>query len=326
MKQKMLIVALVLIVGSAFVSASAAGKSAVKFGTGISGDADGVKAGLEAAFKAKKGIGKASPKIVLVFAGRKQLNAEMIEAVGAIFDKKLIYGCEGYSPLSNETNLHDQGHNSNGVAVLAVCGDVAIKVASANTKDAGGRENAGAKIGQALKDASKVDAKGKLLITFGDQHVGKDNADLVAGLKKALGEKFPIVGAAAGGGGAKEIVAGKIVTGTNVGVLITGGFKVSLATDGSNADLPKTAKNALTSAVGGDKDKVMMAFIFDCGGRRGGMVGAKTIKKEFENMKEVLGSNPFFGFYGGGEIGCKDNDSPAKGVGYSVSTAVIIKD
>ena len=59
MKQKMLIVALVLIVGSAFVSASAADKNAVKFGTGISGDADGVKAGLVAAFKAKKGIGKA---------------------------------------------------------------------------------------------------------------------------------------------------------------------------------------------------------------------------------------------------------------------------
>ena len=80
----------------------------------------------------------------------------------------------------------------------------------------------------------------------------------------------------------------------------------------------------MTQAVGDKKDKVKMAFVFDCGGRRGGMVKQKTIKKEFGYMKAALGKAPFFGFYGGGEVGAKDNKSPSEGVGYSIATAVIL--
>jgi hypothetical protein len=308
------------------IMTSAMAGSALDVGTGISGDADGAKAGLAAAKNAKAGIGKAAPKLVLVFAGRKQLTPAMIDAVATVFDKKLIYGCESYSPLTNETNFHDQKHNADGVAVLALGGDIAVTVASAKTptKESGGRVKAGEAIGAKLKAAALAAKDGKFLLTFGDQHVGKDNKDLVQGMQNKLGKKLLMVGAAAGGGNAKEIVAGKIVTGTNIGILITGAFKTSAAMSGDKKDFAETCKKVMTKAVGDKKDKVKLAFVFDCGGRRGGMIGKKTIKKEFDYMKASLGKAPFFGFYGGGEVGAKDNKSPSEGVGYSIATAVIL--
>jgi hypothetical protein len=93
---------------------------------------------------------------------------------------------------------------------------------------------------------------------------------------------------------------------------------------GEKTDFAETCKTVMSAAVGEQQDKVKMAFVFDCGGRRGGMVGQNTLKKEFDYMKASLGEAPFFGFYGGGEVGAKDNHSPSQGVGYSIATAVIL--
>jgi hypothetical protein len=298
--------------------------SALDVGTGISGDTDGAKAGAAAAQKAKAGIGKVTPKLIVVFAGRKQLTPAMVDAVATVFDKKLIYGCEGYSPLTDETNLHEQGPNADGVAVLALGGDVTVTVASGNTKVSGDRVKGGEAIGAALKAAALAAEDGKFLLTFGDQHVGQNNKDLVQGLQNQLGKKLLMVGAAAGGGNAKEIVAGEIVTDTNIGILIAGAFKTSAAMSGDKTDFAETCKHVMTAAVGEQKDKVKLAFVFDCGGRRGGLVEQKAIKQEFDYMKASLGEAPFFGFYGGGEVGAKDNHSPSQGVGYSIATAVIL--
>ena len=40
-------------------------------------------------------------------------------------------------------------------------------------------------------------------------------------------------------------------------------------------------------------------------------------------MKAAVGDSPLFGFYGSGEIGPKDNDSPPCGVGYHIAICVI---
>jgi hypothetical protein len=315
-------IAAMLMTGMIMTSAMTA--SALDVGTGISGDTDGAKAGAAAAQKAKAGIGKVTPKLIVVFAGRKQLTPAMVDAVATVFDKQLIYGCEGYSPLTDQSNLHQQGHSADGVAVLALGGDVTVTVASGSTKVPGGRVKGGEAIGAALKAAALAAEDGKFLLTFGDQHVGKDNKDLVQGLQNQLGKKLLMVGAAAGGGHAKEIVAGKIVTDTNIGILIAGAFKTSAAMSGDKKDFAETCKTVMTKAVGDKKDKVKLAFVFDCGGRRGGMVQQKALKKEFDYMKASLGEAPFFGFYGGGEVGAKDNHSPSQGVGYSIATAVIL--
>ena len=53
------------------------------------------------------------------------------------------------------------------------------------------------------------------------------------------------------------------------------------------------------------------------------MLKDNSFAKEVEAMKAVAGDIPIFGFYGSGEIGHKDNDSPARGVGYSIAACAI---
>ena len=274
-------------------------------------------------------MGAASPKIVLVFAARPQLTPQLVEGVAEIFDKALIYGCEGYSSLTPAGNFADRGHAiSSGVSVMALGGDVAFSTASAEVgkpadKADGTRvfhEN-GKALGAALKEAWGAAHAGKLIITFGNQHVGSNQA-FVEGVAEVLGNDIKMVGAAAGGGGAKEIVRGEIVTGTNIAILMTGHFKVKTAA--ANGDEVQTADAAFKSVLAKGGEKAALIFVFDCGGRRGNMLKAGTLVQEWQTMKSNAGTIPFFGFYGGGEIGHKTPDGPCQGVGVHIATAAVI--
>ena len=299
------------------------------FGVGQSGLDDSKTAGAEAARKAKAALGDAPVKLVIVFAARPQVNAGLIEGVASVFEKSLVYGCEGYSSLTQEGNFTDRGHDiKSGVSVMAIGGDISLTpvssvVAKAATKEDRPkvlREN-GKAIGGALKDAFAAAASGKLILTFGNQHVG-DNQPYVEGVLEVLGKDIKMVGAAAGGDGAREIVRGEIVKGANVGVLMTGNFKVR--TSGATGDQVKTADETLKQVMttGGEKPSVI--FVFDCGGRRAGMVKAGTLGQELQAIKMNAGSIPFFGFYGGGEIGHKTQDGPCVGVGNHIAAAAVI--
>jgi hypothetical protein len=309
--------------------------SKILTGSGLSGLVDGAKAGEKAAKAAQKAFGPGKPKLVLVFAGRKQLTPDMVKSVASVFPEEIIYGCEGYSPLTHEGNLAG-AHESDGVAVLALGGKINVFTATADTKDMtqvqgqepemAGFYNSGKKLGEALKDSIPTCSKGKILLTFGDQHVGQ-NIPYLAGLTSVLGDDVSIVGAAAGDSNAKEIVKGKIVTATNVGILLTGDFKLGLATrkDNSKEGLVNSADEAFTKALNGGKDKASLIFVFDCGGRRGSLNENGDLEKELDAMKALAGNCGIFGFYGGGEIGHADNDSPAKAVGWSISTCALIE-
>jgi len=271
-------VAVVVMVSAceAYANCGACGKSARKAhqhkflaGNGLSDAKDAKEAGAGAARLARESLGKHAAKVVIVFAGRKQTSPEMVAGVATVFPKDIIYGCEGYGPVTQDGNLND-----NGVAVIAIGGDVAI-TAAASAGVGQGRErylNCGKALGETLKDAATKANKGKVLLTFGDQHVG-DNKHFVEGLKSVLGEKFPIIGAAAGGAGNKEIVKGEIVKGTNVGILMAGDFELGLAREGGKGGegFIKASGDAFQRAVGKKKDDLVMSFVFDCGGRRGQM-------------------------------------------------------
>lgn len=316
-------------------SAKAPCSSKILTGSGLCGLADGAAAGEKAAKAAKKAFGPGKPKIVLVFAGRKQLTEDMVKSVASVFPEEIIYGCEGYSPLTHEGNLPGS-HSSDGVAVLALGGMIDVFTAIADTKDMtpveghkpkmAGFYNSGKKLGEALKDSIPTCSKGKVLLTFGDQHVGH-NIPYLAGLTSVIGADVAIVGAAAGDSKAKEIVKGKIVTAENIGILLTGDFKLGLATrnDKSKEGLVKSASDAFSKALNGGKDKASLIFVFDCGGRRGSLNKNGDLEKEFDAMKAVAGNSDIFGFYGGGEIGHADNDSAAKAVGWSISTCALIE-
>ncbi|MCL1920249.1 MAG: FIST C-terminal domain-containing protein [Kiritimatiellaeota bacterium] len=294
----------------------------LKVGTGASELADAKAAGAEAAAAAKAALGDTPAKAVIVFAARAQVNAELVEGVAQHFGKPLICGCEGYSPLTCKGNFAERGHGiPHGVAVLALGGDTEVTVAAECVLD-GGFAASGEKLGVALKEAAQREAKSRLVLTFGNQHVG-ENQPLMDGFYKGLGVTLPVVGAAAGGQDAKEIVKGEVVTGVNVAVLLSGAYSFGVGLAGGGGDLAQKAAEAFAAATTAHGGKPVVAFVFDCGGRRGDMFKQKTLAAEFEAMRKAVPDAALFGFYGGGEIGTADAGERSRGVGFHIAVATL---
>jgi hypothetical protein len=294
-------------------------------GTGQSALPDARLAGAEAAHLAQAALGGAAPKLVVVFAARRMVGAELVAGVAEVFDRSLVYGGEGYAPVTAAGNFPDQGHTiTSGVAVLALGGGVDVHTVVEAVRPESG-QNAFAACGQRLGEqlrAARQSAPSRLILTFGNQHVG-DNQPLVEGLLKALGTTVPIVGAAAGGSDAKEIVQGTVTNGVNVAVLLQGNFKLGVGLSGGGTNLVANTEQALTAACKAQPGKPALALVFDCGGRRGDLVQQKKIADEFTVMKKVVPEAPIFGFYGGGEIGTTDAAVPSRGVGFHVAAAAL---
>jgi hypothetical protein len=294
-----------------------AARAGIVAATGQSEKTDPAAAGDEAATKAKAALKDTAAKVVLVFdslPGEADAKQKMLDAVAKQFDAAIIYGCSAYNAITQETV-------SATVGVLALGGDIQASVALAPVeKD--DFKGAGVKIGEGLKDAAvKAGQAGKLLVLIGACHVPKDN-DLTQGVLSVLGEKFPVAGGAAMGDLA--YFQGKVQPMHDVGLLLSGDFKTvfSLRNSGSNdpMDQVNVARDAAKEAVGETKDKLVLLFTFECGGRRDQM-GAER-PKELDLIKAEAGACPIFGFYGSGEIG-KKGDKPAQGVGYHISVVAI---
>ena len=93
--------------------------------------------------------------------------------------------------------------------------------------------------------------------------------------------------------------------------------------DNSPEGLVNSARDAVRNAIGEDKDKLVLTFAFDCGGRRNMMLDAGNFPKELEAMKEVAGNTPIFGFFGSGEIGCRSSGAAPCGDGHHIATCAI---
>jgi len=309
---------------SACGSCGAAGKAGAKHahaitaGTGYSALEDAQKAGVEAATKAKKNIGKCKPKLVLVFGMAKKFDqAKALEGVTSVFDAGLVYGCAGYNTITEEGNAGT-------VSVLALGGEIAVTPVMCGKKDLA---ECGKMIGEGLKKASEVKASGKVVVLIGDCHVPSNNK-VVTGITSVIGEKIPVVGGAAMGGTTycKGKIAGK---GKNIGILITGDFLVGCSTlnkgpaDVHANPIVAAAGQAFKEAVGENLKHTALVFAFDCGGRRGKM--GKDRPEELKVMQKVVGTKmPLIGFYGSGEMGPKACGKPSAGVGYHISACALI--
>jgi len=287
-------------------------------GTGYSELKDARQAGVEAAGKAKAALAGEKAKVVIVF-GIDNLNHEqLLEGVTSVFDASIVHGCTSYNSITQEGNCGT-------VAVLAIGGGVEVTavVADVNGNDYKG---CGTDIGTQLKAAAACDAPGKVVALFGDCHIPK-NDKVVKGICGVLGERFPVVGAAA----KKDIsyFCGKVVgKKKNVAILMTGDFELGCSTlkegpaDVDRNKLVAAAGQAFKNAVGDDLGRTAMVFAFDCGGRRGKM--GKDRPRELGVMLDVVGKDmPVFGFYGSGEMGPKATGDAPKGVGYHISACAI---
>ena len=290
---------------------------ALVVGSGCSTAADPKSAGAEAARKARAALGDHKPRLVLVYnAGKLGGKAPaLLDGVASVFDPQVLYGCNGYAPLTHETSDAT-------VAVLALAGGISVTAAVAETKGKDDDEACGRRIAEQLKAAAATKAPGKLLLLFGDCHVPR-NGNLVKGVCRVLGENFPIIGGAAVGG--RLYVQGKVQTKANLGLLITGNFTCGfgLEKDMSREGLIASARQALSEALAAGKKKPALVFVFDCGGRRGAMLRNKNFPEELKTMKEVAGTAPLFGFYGSGEIGCPTAGAKPQGVGYHIAACAL---
>lgn len=288
-------------------------KASPAVGTGMSAADDPEAAGAEAAKKALAELKGATPRLVMLFDNVND-KQKLLKGVSSIFPADLIYGCSAYAPITAEGN---EGK----VGVLALAG---IDVTAAMASAAAGHEACGKEIGTQLKDVQVPAGKGKLMILFGNCHI-YTNRELVKGAQAVLGETFPIVGGAAEGD--KPVYfKGKVQKNTNVGLLLSGNFATRTSLQGNKgegADVAiATAGVAAKEVVGADKDKTLMVFAFDCGGRRGWL--GKQVPKELDAMKATTGDLPLFGWYGSGEIGINPNGK-SSGEGFHLSMCAILK-
>ena len=289
---------------------------AISVANGHSVSEDPQQAGAEAAAKAKEALGKQDAKVVLVFdsvgKGPKDKEA-MLAGVTSVFDASIVYGCSAYAPITQDCNTGTVG-------VLALGGDIKATPAVADLE--GGHAACGKKIGEALKAAGVPESHGRVVLLFGACHVPKNN-DLVGGVCSVLGEKFPVAGGAAKGD--LLYCQGKVLPGSNLGLMLSGPFKPSF----SAKNAPAKEKDRVIAVAGeaaaealGDVKQAKLVLAFDCGGRRGQM--GNEVDKELAAMKAAIGKSPLFGFYGSGETGPKDNDSAPSGVGYHIVICALL--
>ena len=287
-------------------------------GTGASSQKDPQVASAEAAKQALQALGSTKPKLVLVF-DQVQSGEAVLRGVNSVVDPSIVFGCESYSPLTQE------GNNPK-VGVLAIGGDV--EVITAMAKLDGGHEKCGRELGKQFKATAPAKPAGELMILFGSCHVPSDD-QLVGGVRAELGDKFPVVGAAASGG-MNIYYQGKAMKDINVGVMLRGNFRCNFACKEAQGDgkdkLVSSAGKAVaqTCSVGADaavSPTPALVFIFDCGGRRGQL--GDQLQAEFDAMKTAAGGAKMFGFYGSGEIGPEDNASPSRGVGYHIVSCAV---
>ena len=323
---------LAVLFAAAPVWTALAADEAWRSGIGLSILENPKEAGREAATAARKAFGEGEPKIVIVAAAIGQVVPGLVEGVAEHFPREIIYGSEVAVPLTPETNFPDAEELDilAGVAVLALGGDIEVATAFESTAIEGTdnpyHEN-GRRLGAALLPAVEASTRpGKLVLTFGNQHTGSNEA-VVSGLQEALGGTVPIVGGAAGSSGksaeAKEIVKGEIVTAYNVAILFAGRFRLGLAM-GTGQHKPATADKAMEDALAqGDGAEPMFAFIFDCRRRRQEMMEENALAEEHGMFLKHMGSVPFFGFYGPGEIGTTGVGEPVIGTRFTVTTAVL---
>ncbi len=296
---------------------------AVVAGTGHSDSKDPAAAGAEAAGKAKAALGNQKAKVVLVFdsdeIGSKPADKQkVLDAVAAVFDASIIYGCSAYNSITEASNYATVG-------VVALGGKVRADACLAKLE---GKDHAGCgkAIGEGIKPAvEKAGGKGKVLILIGDCHVPA-NDKLVKGVCGVLGEKFPVAGGAAKGG--LTYCKGKVVRKSNLGLLLSGDFQCGFSAKQAPGGTPKPMEvvnataEAFKQAVGDNRNRVLVALAFDCGGRRGQM--GKERPKELAGMKKVVGKAPIIGFYGSGETGPASTGAAPRGVGYHIIAVALL--
>ncbi|MBM3495035.1 MAG: hypothetical protein FJX72_12060 [Armatimonadetes bacterium] len=286
-------------------------------GTGLSALADPFRAGAEAALRARKALGGGEARAVIVFdnlPGDAAAHRKMIEGIGWFFDMALVYGCNGFGPMTRDGNAGTVG-------VLAL--GEAVTVASACAEVAGDHEVCGAALGRALRaEAAKV-APGRVAVLLGDCHVPANDA-LVKGFVRTAGPGVAVVGGSCPQNGF-VYDKGVVKQGANIALLLSGDFRTGygLHAAAQPDQIAASARDAAARAVASEAGGPALVLVFDCVSRMQAL-GANAAT-ELEAIRTVTKTAPLFGFYGSGEIGMDNAGAPPRGVGAHVAVCAMIR-
>ena len=279
---------------------------------------------------------------MIVFCSGTSYSPEMVDGIGSVFDKKLIYGGKVHSPITQAGNFADQGAEvQNGVAVLAIGGNCAVTAAAGVVKNdpvvvdpsippavaraikhsaiLQAHRACGIAIAAKLLAAYNVPASGKLVITFGTQHAGL-NESFAEGMIDVLPKGLKMVGGATGNIGSKQIVAGELVESNSIAILITGDFKVATA---NSTDDPLNAAGDICKSFVSDA-KPAVIFLFEDHLRRNALIKANALDQEAKAIADNSAGAVVFGMHDSGEIGHQTPDVNANGSAMRTVAAAII--
>ncbi len=306
-----LIALLIMLLGLQITSS----KAEVTFATGYSEEKDLVKAGNQAAEQIKKKLKGKKAKVIIVSVITKKKNVDL-SGVFKVFNKEIVYGSSNAGVITTDKVIES------GIAILAFAGDIDVKTAFASLDKKGNK--CGEELGtQILKQGGVKKTKQNLCIIAGDCHHPKNNS-IAKGVMSKLGDKLPIVGAAADGP-KLVIYKGKIKFKGAIALLLNGDFNCGYGMAGSGGrdekELLKMADKSVKSAVTENAPELLL--MFDCAGRRRALRKHKAIDKEFAVIKKYAGNAEIFGFYGQGEVGKYSATKKSFGAGYHLSTCSI---
>jgi len=292
---------------------------------GVSADADPLQAGKAAAQAAKKQIGDAPLKAVIVSECYEDeaRKAKVLEGVCSVLGKANVFGGSTYGSFTQSGVMEDES-----VAVLAIAGkDIDVRAACQQGTGTAGltlekdRDKLFAalrKTGAAL--AKKLPKKGdsRLMIVIADAHSPK-NGPLVEGIQQVLGGGFPMVGGSANKNAGQTFVyfRGQMLKDSAVGLMLGGDFKVALAGRQAkeNTKVIATARAGAAEALqelAKAKARPAAVLAFNCAGRKSRL---DKVAEELAAMQETIGKDlVLFGTYNAGEIGPADVADKKPGV------------
>lgn len=286
-------------------------------GVGMSSLDEPFRAGAEAALRARKALGGTEASLVLVFDrldGDAEARRRLIEGIGWFFDTAIVYGCNGFGPITRDGNTGTVG-------VLAL-GDI-VQTFSACADVGGSHERCGDSLGRALKPEMAKARGAKLAVLLGDCHVPA-NDSLVRGFVGATGPGIPVVGGSCPLNG-YVYDRGVVKQGVNLALLIAGEFRPGFALRAAQQPdaIASVAKQAAAAAVGDRGSDLALALVFDCVSRLQAL--GPNAQDELAALRQITGHAPLFGFYGSGEIGMDAAGSAPRGVGAHLSIAALLR-
>lgn len=295
------------------------------FRVGVSAGEDPLEAGKAAAQAAKKQIGAAPLKAVIVAEcyedeARKK---KVLEGVCSVLGKQKVYGGSTYGSFTQAGVMEDES-----VSVLVIAGkDINVRAVCQEKMGTAGlsldkdKDKLYAALRKAGADlAGKLGRKddSRLMIVIADAHSPK-NGPLVEGIQQNLGPGFAMIGGSVNKNAGQTFVyfRGRMLTDSVVGLMLGGDFKVALA----GRQAKENAKVISTARAGADealrrlakaKAKPAAVLAFNCAGRKGKL---DNVAAELAAMQKALGSElVLFGTYNAGEIGPADVADKKPGV------------